>query len=113
MGAPGMGAPGMGAGPVPGGPPGMYSPPAEPPPAPGMYGAPDAMADTSKAPDGSRELRGFLYSFHINPNGDFWPLFAGQNAIGRADSGESLDIPIKDPPPPRDMPSSFQTAPPG
>ncbi len=97
----------------PAGPPGMYGPPAVPgmdgPPAgpPGMDGppgmaqpappAPDAMADTNKAPDGSRELRGFLVSFHANPHGDFWPLYAGENVIGRSDSGEALDIPINDP----------------
>ncbi len=44
-----------------------------------------------------RELRGFLYSFHSNPHGEFWPLFAGENPCGRADSGEALDISINDP----------------
>ena len=79
----------------PGAPPGMDAPPGmaqAQPPTPA-----EAMADTSKAPAGSRELRGFLFSFHVNPNGDFWPLFSGENAIGRADSGEALDIPIADP----------------
>lgn len=91
-------APGFGQGPVPGGPPGMYSPPAPPQPGPpGAYGVPDAMAETSKAGASGRELRGFLYSFHAKPEGEFWPLFSGHNAIGRADSGEALDIPIADP----------------
>lgn len=81
----------------PGGPPGMDAPPGMAPAQPQPPMAAEAMADTNKAPAGSRELRGFLYSFHANPNGDFWPLFAGENAIGRADSGEALDIPIADP----------------
>jgi len=55
------------------------------------------MAATGKAAGGKRELRGFLYSFHASQSGDFWPLYAGENAIGRADSGEALDIPIDDP----------------
>jgi pSer/pThr/pTyr-binding forkhead associated (FHA) protein len=59
------------------------------------------MADTGDAsgfaPIGRRELRGFLYSFHVEPNGEFWPLFAGDNVLGRAESGEQLDIAIADP----------------
>lgn len=57
----------------------------------------DAMADTNKAYDSSGELRGFLYSFHNDPKGEFWPLLSGHNVIGRFDSGETLDISIKDP----------------
>jgi len=57
------------------------------------------MADTNKAADrsGARELRGFLYSFHNDPNGTFWALHAGPNVIGRADSGEQVDIAVADP----------------
>lgn len=66
--------------------------PYSPPPQPGLE-------DTNKAPrpTGRRELRGFLYSFHANPEGEFWPLYAGQTVVGRSDSGEALDIPINDP----------------
>jgi pSer/pThr/pTyr-binding forkhead associated (FHA) protein len=45
---------------------------------------------------GSRVLRGFLVSFQSNPLGDFWPLYAGRNVVGRSNSGESLDVPLGD-----------------
>lgn len=45
----------------------------------------------------SKELRAFLYSFHSDPGGAFWPLYSGKTAVGRAGSGEQLDIEINDP----------------
>ena len=44
-----------------------------------------------------RQLRGFLFSFHSDPAGVFWPLYLGRNILGRAGSGEPLDIEITDP----------------
>ncbi|HQB45658.1 MAG TPA: FHA domain-containing protein, partial [Polyangiaceae bacterium] len=89
--APAMAPPGV-AGPS----AGMYSPPPHPAePSAGVQGL-DPMAETNKAGVG-RILRGFLYSFHTKTEGEFWPLFAGQNSIGRADAGEDLDIFIADP----------------
>jgi len=55
-------------------------------------------ADAVPAPQegGARVLRGFLYSFHTEQAGVFWPLFAGRNTAGRAGAGESLEIEIAD-----------------
>ncbi|HPM23710.1 MAG TPA: FHA domain-containing protein, partial [Phycisphaerae bacterium] len=44
-----------------------------------------------------RVLRGFLYSFHTDAAGTFWPLYTGRNAAGRAGAGETLEIEIADP----------------
>lgn len=41
-------------------------------------------------------LRGFLYSFHSDQGGVFWPLYVGRNTAGRAGAGESLEIEIPD-----------------
>lgn len=78
-----------------------YAPP--PQPAAGSpYSPPpndvDAIASTGVAASpGARELRAFLYSFHSDAAGAFWPLFSGNTSIGRAESGEQLDIEINDP----------------
>jgi hypothetical protein len=41
-------------------------------------------------------LRGFLVSYQSNTAGDFWPLHGGRKTIGRANSGEQVDIPLSD-----------------
>jgi len=41
-------------------------------------------------------LRGFLVSYQSNTQGDFWPLNGGRKTIGRANSGEQVDIPLSD-----------------
>jgi pSer/pThr/pTyr-binding forkhead associated (FHA) protein len=41
-------------------------------------------------------LRGFLVSYQGNALGDFWPLYSGRLTMGRANSGEALDIPLAD-----------------
>lgn len=41
-------------------------------------------------------LRGFIVSYQSNPSGDFWPLTGGRKVIGRANSGENVDIPLAD-----------------
>jgi len=44
-----------------------------------------------------RQLRGFLYSFHSDAAGVYWPLYVGRNVLGRSGSGEVLDVEINDP----------------
>ena len=44
--------------------------------------------------DGRRPLAGFLVSYQDDPLGKFWPLWQGRNGIGRADTGQKLDIEI-------------------
>jgi pSer/pThr/pTyr-binding forkhead associated (FHA) protein len=46
---------------------------------------------------GEPTLRGFLVSFQSNPRGEFWPLFSGRLTLGRAGSGENVDLPLADP----------------
>jgi pSer/pThr/pTyr-binding forkhead associated (FHA) protein len=41
-------------------------------------------------------LTGFLVSFDANPSGDFWPLTGGRHTVGRANSGDSVAIPLAD-----------------
>jgi pSer/pThr/pTyr-binding forkhead associated (FHA) protein len=38
-----------------------------------------------------------LVSYQSNTNGDFWPLSGGRMAVGRAGSGENIDVPLADP----------------
>lgn len=90
------------------------APQPDPSPAPGYGGAPqppvpvvpmwagapqpnEPFAATAPATQGKRQLRAFLYSFHTDHFGAFWPLYMGRNPIGRAGSGETVDIEIADP----------------
>lgn len=41
-------------------------------------------------------LRGFIISYQSNPSGEFWPLTGGRKVIGRANSGEQVDVPLAD-----------------
>ena len=41
-------------------------------------------------------LRGFIVSYQANTQGDFWPLHGGRKTVGRANSGEQVDIPLTD-----------------
>jgi pSer/pThr/pTyr-binding forkhead associated (FHA) protein len=41
-------------------------------------------------------LTGFLLSFDANPAGDFWPLNGGRYTLGRANSGDTVDVPLAD-----------------
>jgi pSer/pThr/pTyr-binding forkhead associated (FHA) protein len=65
-------------------------PPAPPPP------APQQAAGGQKAPgaDNRRALAGFLVSFQDDPMGKFWPLYQGKNTIGRAETGQDVDVAI-------------------
>ncbi|MFO0671133.1 MAG: FHA domain-containing protein [Polyangiaceae bacterium] len=72
-------------GPAPGAPqPGMSTPANEP--APGAAVSPT-----------NRTLRGFLVAYQSNTQGEFWPLSGGRVGVGRANSGENLDIQLPDP----------------
>jgi len=85
-----------------------YSPPAAP--APQGYAAPPAAAPVYAAPAPAVDARattvatavpptaltGFLVSFEGNPSGDFWPLHGGRHTVGRANSGETVDISLAD-----------------
>jgi pSer/pThr/pTyr-binding forkhead associated (FHA) protein len=55
-----------------------------------MQAAPAAAA----GPDGRRALAGFLISYQDDPLGKFWPLWQGKNTIGRAETGQVVDVPI-------------------
>ncbi len=41
-------------------------------------------------------LRGFIVSYQASTQGDFWPLNGGRKTVGRANSGEQVDIPLSD-----------------
>ena len=94
---------------------GQYAPP--PPPQQGFGGQPGfpppqagggySGSAGSAAPDAPgvaaspvnlppNALRGFLVSYQSNTTGDFWPLSGGRKTIGRANSGEQVDIPLSD-----------------
>jgi len=85
MGPPGMGPPpGMGGGPLPptGAMHGFDAGPSHPSPAAGQSAA------------GRRTLAGFLVSFQDDALGKFWPLYQGKNLVGRAETGQEVDVPI-------------------
>lgn len=97
----GFGAPppqqgGFGAPPPPVPQPGGFGGP--PPPQPGGFGAPEQVAAPPAAPLvlPANALRGFLVSYQSNSQGDFWPLHGGRKTVGRANSGEQVDIPLSD-----------------
>jgi hypothetical protein len=105
----GFGAqPGYGGGPQPGGfgapppQPGGFGAPAPggfPPGDPNFGGGPQAApAPPPAAPINlpANALRGFLVSYQANTQGDFWPLHGGRKTVGRANSGEQVDIPLSD-----------------
>ncbi len=89
---------------------GDFGPPPAPPP-PVNYGAPPPqmapmpaappMASQSSmpsgpavGPDGRRALAGFLVSYQDDALGKFWPLWQGKNSVGRAETGQKVDIEI-------------------
>jgi hypothetical protein len=94
---------GFGQPPPPGG-GGFGSQPAFPPPQQGGFGAPPpdpnagAAAPAVQPPPNlpPNALRGFLVSYQSNTQGDFWALNGGRKTIGRANSGEQVDIPLSD-----------------
>ncbi|MCU0655393.1 MAG: FHA domain-containing protein [Polyangiaceae bacterium] len=40
---------------------------------------------------------GFLVTYQSDTYGQFWPLYAGRNLVGRAGAADGLDIEINDP----------------
>jgi len=75
---------------------GGYAPPAAQPPA---YSPPAAVVEPAKpapAPVIPTALTGFLVAFDGNPAGDFWPLNGGRYTLGRANSGETVDVSLAD-----------------
>jgi pSer/pThr/pTyr-binding forkhead associated (FHA) protein len=82
---------------------GGYAPPPGPqaqysaPPGPGQQGQqpyePPPVQPANLPPNA---LRGFILAFQTNAAGEFWPLTGGRHTIGRANSGEQLDIPLAD-----------------
>lgn len=91
MGAP----PGIGMGPPNVGPPGGgFGPPPGMPPTNAMSSF-DARSSSPQGGKGqARPLAGFLVSFQDNPLGKFWPLYQGRNLVGRAETGQEVDVPI-------------------
>ena len=88
----------------PGAPAPGYPPQQQPAPSQGAYGAPPdpnqqpVVYEPSLHPPqlGANSLRGFLVSYQTNLQGEFWPLFGGRLAVGRANSGEQVDIALND-----------------
>jgi ribosome-associated protein YbcJ (S4-like RNA binding protein) len=82
--------------------PGFGGQPGFPPPQQGGFGAPapdvqNAVAPVAPTPNlPPNALRGFLVSYQSNNQGEFWPLNGGRKTIGRANSGEQVDIPLSD-----------------
>ena len=44
-----------------------------------------------------RQLVGFLVSFHKDPLGTFYPLYAGANIVGRTGAADGLHVEVSDP----------------
>ncbi len=97
---PGFGGPPPG----PGGPGPSQPPPFGAPPPGGAFPPPGSPPDYGAVPAGAppvvslpaNALRGFLLSYQSNAQGDFWPLHGGRKTIGRANSGDQIDIPLSD-----------------
>jgi len=69
------------------------------PPAAPAYSPPPAPEPEPKPvqqPTPPTGLGGFLVSFQLNPTGDFWPLHGPRVSIGRANSGENVDVALAD-----------------
>ncbi len=77
--------------------------PAAPPPAAALAGqgalspnSPQGQPALLAIPLPPNALRGFLLSYQTNTQGEFWPLHGGRKTVGRANSGEQVDIPLSD-----------------
>jgi hypothetical protein len=87
-----------------GGPPppqqGGFGQPAPMPPTNMMQGfeQPRGASQAGPAPSADkkprRALAGFLVSFQDDPLGKHWPLYQGRNLIGRAETGQEVDVPV-------------------
>jgi hypothetical protein len=65
-----------------------------PPPPPPALQQPSAQPSPASGPEGRRTLVGFLVSFQDDPLGKFWPIYQGKNTIGRAETGQRVDIEV-------------------
>lgn len=52
---------------------------------------------TSASPKHARVLAGFLVSYEGHAEGAFWPIYEGQNIVGRKDAAQGLDVQIDHP----------------
>lgn len=59
-----------------------------------MHRERDAGAPAGQEGVQRRVLAGFLVSFQDDPYGKFWPLWKGKNLVGRAETGQKVDIEI-------------------
>lgn len=50
--------------------------------------------DPGAQPGARRTLVGFLVSFQDEREGRFWPLYQGKNVVGRAETGQKVDVEI-------------------
>ena len=75
------------------------APPAPSPMGGGLAGggAPAPFGEQGREASSSKALRGFLVSYQANPNGDHWALTGGRHVVGRAGSGDTVDVTITDP----------------
>lgn len=57
---------------------------------------PPAAGAPARNPAGAsaRALAGFLVSYQDDAMGRFWPIYQGKNLVGRAETGQEVDIPI-------------------
>jgi len=79
-------------------------PPAAPPPPPpprartnastSVPGGTPAKQGGAPETEGRRALAGFLVSYQDDPLGKFWPVWQGKNSVGRADTGQKVDVEI-------------------
>jgi pSer/pThr/pTyr-binding forkhead associated (FHA) protein len=69
-------------------------PPPAPPPPPLKPTGSNAGPLPSANPQDRRALAGFVISFQDDPLGKFWPLWQGKNLVGRAETGQKVDIEI-------------------
>lgn len=74
--------------PAQGGYPGSVAPSGQENPAAGAASAPLNLPATA--------LRGFLVAYQSNTQGEYWALTGGRKTVGRANSGEQVDIPLSD-----------------
>jgi hypothetical protein len=85
-----------------GAPPPVYMPPGGAPPAAPLPSAPPPAVASAPAPSTVadptlRVLAGFLVSYETTELGVFWPIYQGQNVVGRKGAAPGLDIEIDHP----------------
>jgi pSer/pThr/pTyr-binding forkhead associated (FHA) protein len=63
-------------------------------PPPSAIGAPPMPPGKQQDAGQRRALAGFLVSYQDDALGKYWPLWQGKNSIGRADTGQKVDIEV-------------------